>query len=107
MGATRELSRVGVPRSSIRFRDRQWRLPLDCDPSRHRVSLPGRTTAGNAMRHELFGDMTYERDEGAWSVTLPLSRLVAFGRRTEAADGPTVEEMIADISEGSTSLWSG
>src|SRR4051794_33855585 len=52
------------------------------------------------MRHELFGDLTYDRDEGAWSGTMPLPRLVAFGRRREAADGPTVEEMIADISEG-------
>ncbi|WP_165234340.1 DUF6985 domain-containing protein [Aquisphaera insulae] len=52
------------------------------------------------MRHELFGDLTHDRDEGAWSGTLPLPRLVAFGRRTEAADRPSVEEMISGIREG-------
>src|SRR5688500_10059253 len=52
------------------------------------------------MRHELFGDLTYDRDEGAWSGTLPLPRLVTFGRRTESGNGPSVEEMIAGIREG-------
>lgn len=52
------------------------------------------------MRHEPFGDLTYERDMGAWSGTLPLPLMVAFGRRTETAGGPSVEEMIADIRAG-------
>jgi len=52
------------------------------------------------MRHELFGELTYERDEEAWTGTMRLPRLVAFGRRTEVADAPSVEEMIAGISEG-------
>lgn len=52
------------------------------------------------MRHDLFGDLTYERDEGAWIGALPLRKLVAFGGRTVSGDEPSVEEMIADIREG-------
>ena len=52
------------------------------------------------MRHELFGELTYERDEGAWSGTLPLHRLVAFGRRTARDDEPSVEELIIGIRDG-------
>lgn len=52
------------------------------------------------MRHELFGNLTYEHDVGAWSGTVPLPRLIAFGRRTEAVDSPSIEEMVADIRGG-------
>ena len=52
------------------------------------------------MRHELFGDLIYERDLEAWTGTMPLSRLIAFGQRRVRGDEPSIEEMIADIRAG-------